>query len=94
MNLSILNNSNFLNIIEDFAKNYELNVKFENSLYKLKLIVKNKEYINEGVDLIEVITLIISQYLTTKAEEKQITIDELIKDFSNVENMLKEIREG
>lgn len=90
---SILKNANFIEIQKDFCK-YDLNIKYSDSLYETKIVINDKEYKSSNSDIVECLKLMIIQYLIFKAEEKKISIEELTKEWKNVEELIKEIKES
>lgn len=90
---SILKNANFIEIQKDFSK-YDLNIKYSDSLYETKIVINDNEYKSSDNDIVECLKLMIIQYLIFKAEEKKITIEELTKEWKNVEELIKEIKES
>lgn len=92
MLLSIIDNPTFVEIMQDFEKSYELNIKYQNNLYESKIVINEQEYKSSDTDIVECLKLMIIQYLILKAEEKKISVEELTKEWKNVEELIKEIR--
>lgn len=90
---SILKNANFIEIQKDFSK-YDLNIKYSDSLYESKIVINDKEYKSSDSNIVECLKLMIIQYLIFKAKEKKISIEELTKEWKNVEELIKEIKES
>lgn len=92
MLLSIIDNPTFVEIMQDFEKSYELNIKYQNNLYESKIVINGQEYKSSDTDIVECLKSMIIQYLILKAKEKKISVEELTKEWKNVEELIKEIR--
>lgn len=92
MLLSIIDNPTFVEIMQDFEKYYELNIKYQNNLYESKIVINGQEYKSSDTDIVECLKSMIIQYLILKAKEKKISVEELTKEWKNVEELIKEIR--
>ena len=92
MLLSIINNPIFIEIMQDFSKSYELTIKYENSLFEAKIVINGQEYKSSDTDIVECLKLMIIKYLILKAKEKKISVEELTKEWKNVEELIQEIK--
>lgn len=91
---SILNNANFLDIMSDFSKSYELNIKYENGLYSTKIVLSGKEYNSSNSDIVECLKLMINEYLIIKAKNNNVTVEELTNGWKTLEELILEIKES
>ena len=91
---SILNNANFLDIISDFSKSYELNIKYENNLFETKIVLNEVEYKSSNSDIVECLKLMINEYLIIKAKNNNVTVEELTNGWKTLEELILEIKEG
>ena len=91
---SILNNTNFLDIMSDFSKSYELNIKYENSLFETKIVLNEVEYKSSNSDIVECLKLMINEYLIIKAKNNNVTVEELTNGWKTLEELILEIKES
>lgn len=91
---SILNNANFLDIISDFSKSYELNIKYENNLFETKIVLNEVEYKSSNSNIVECLKLMINEYLIIKAKNNNVTVEELTNGWKTLEELILEIKES
>lgn len=91
---SIVNNANFIEIVQDFSKSYELNIKYENSLYETKIVLNGAEYKSSNTDIVECLKLMINEYLILKAKNNNVTVEELTNGWKTLEELILEIKES
>ena len=92
MNISLFENATFLELVSEFNE-YELVIKREKELYSVKVVINNIEYNSSDSDLTECIKNLIIEVLENKAQEKLITVDEMISEWKSLEELIKEIKE-
>ena len=91
---SILNNANFLDIMSDFSKSYELNIKYQNNLFETKIVLNDEEYKSGDSDIVECLKLMINEYLIIKAKNNNVTVEELTNGWKTLEELILEIKES
>lgn len=92
MNISLFENATFLELVSELSE-YELTIKREKELYSVKVVINNIEYNSSDSDLTECIKNLIIEVLENKAQEKLITVDEMISEWKSLEELIKEIKE-
>ncbi len=90
MTISLFENASFLELIKDFD-DYELNIKFEKELFIVQFRINAVVYSYSDKEIHECIKNIMIAYLTDKANEKLMSIEELT-NWQTLDELIEEIR--
>lgn len=82
--MQLLNDSDFLSIIQDFSKKYQLTLNYENNKHAVTLLINEQQYISENTDIMDCIKETVFQYLNSKSLVN--------KNWPSIEQLVEEMK--